>query len=240
MGTNSSNKSSGSDDSDWANNKNGGQQSKKKKRTKKMSKSSSESGSSSSDDSDDGNSSPMKSPSPSPQVQQPQVQSSKHVSPKKDEDSEVEEGQVSSSDSDSSSDSEFNDGFDENLMGDEEDRSRLEGLSEKERETEIFKRIERRDMMKTRWEIERKLRIAKKAERAKDRTSKPKKKKKDKEKNKRKEVEMVIPPKPVFKEPVVPMVADVSPIVSPEKGKEDGGGSCFFFCDWLKLLFTFV
>lgn len=195
-----------------------------------MSKSSSESGSSSSDDSDDGSSSPMKSPSPSPQVQHqpPPAQTSKHDSPKKDEDSEVEEGQVSSSDSDSSSDSEFNDGFDENLMGDEEDRSRLEGLSEKERETEIFKRIERRDMMKTRWEIERKLRIAKKAERAKDRTSKPKKKKKDKEK-KRKEVQIVIPPKPVFKEPVVPVVADVSPIVSPEKGKEDGGGLFLIF-----------
>lgn len=186
-----------------------------------MSKSSSESGSSSDSDSDDGNSSPMKSPSPVPQIQKPPVQ--KQASPKKDEDSEVEEGQVSS-DSDSSSDSEFNDGFDENLMGDEEDRSRLEGLSEKERETEIFKRIERRDMMKTRWEIERKLRIAKKAERAKDRTSKPKKKKKDKEKIKKKEVEIVVPPKPVFKEPVVPVVADVSPMVSPEKGKEDGGG----------------
>lgn len=206
-----------------------------------MSKSSSESGSSSSDDSDDGSSSPMKSPSPSPQVHQPPAaQTSKHDSPKKDEDSEVEEGQVSSSDSDSSSDSEFNDGFDENLMGDKEDRSRLEGLSEKERETEIFKRIERRDMMKTRWEIERKLRIAKKAERAKDRTSKPKKKKKDKEK-KRKEVQIVIPPKPVFKEPVVPVVADVSPVVSPEKGKEDGGGlNIFFVVDFLELFFIII
>lgn len=35
-------------------------------------------------------------------------------------------------------------------MGDEEDRARLAAMSEKEREQEIFKRIERRDLMKTR------------------------------------------------------------------------------------------
>lgn len=89
------------------------------------------------------------------------------------EKSELEEGQVSSdsdSDNDSSS-SEFNDGYDANLMGDSDDRARLEKLSEKERETEIFKRIERRDMMKTRWEIERKLRLAKRQERARDKKS---------------------------------------------------------------------
>ncbi|XP_039436743.1 RNA polymerase-associated protein Rtf1 [Culex pipiens pallens] len=109
--------------------------------------------------------------------------------------SEPEEGQVSSegesgsgseddeSGSESSSDdSEFDDGYDENLMGDEEDRARLNGLSEKERETEIFKRIERRDVMKTRWEIERKLKLAKKAERAKDKESQPPRKKKKKTK----------------------------------------------------------
>lgn len=114
--------------------------------------------------------------------------------------SEPEEGQVSSeeesgsgsgddsddeSGSSSSSDSEFDDGYDENLMGDEADRARLNGLSEKERETEIFKRIERRDVMKTRWEIERKLKLAKKAERAKDKESQPPKKKKKKDKKKK-------------------------------------------------------
>lgn len=36
-------------------------------------------------------------------------------------------------------------------MGDEEDRARLAAMSEKEREQEIFKRIERRDLMKTRF-----------------------------------------------------------------------------------------
>lgn len=68
----------------------------------------------------------------------------------------------------SSSEEEFNDGYDDQLMGDEEDRARLASLTEKERETEIFKRIEQRELMKTRFEIEKKLRQAKKAERARD------------------------------------------------------------------------
>ncbi|XP_063835386.1 RNA polymerase-associated protein Rtf1 [Ostrinia nubilalis] len=90
---------------------------------------------------------------------------------KKDTYSEPEEGEVSSHSSDNDSidsEEEFDDGYDENLMGDEEDRARLAAMSEKEREQEIFKRIERRDLMKTRWEIERKLRLARRsaAERA--------------------------------------------------------------------------
>lgn len=79
--------------------------------------------------------------------------------------SEPEEGEVSDS---SSSEEEYNDGYDDQLMGDEEDRARLASLTEKERETEIFKRIEQRELMKTRFEIERKLRLAKRAERAKE------------------------------------------------------------------------
>lgn len=71
-------------------------------------------------------------------------------------------------------------------MGDEEDQARLQALSEKERETEIFKRSERRDALRRRWEIEQKLRQAKRAERAKDR-SKPSEKKKKDEKRKRRE-----------------------------------------------------
>lgn len=84
--------------------------------------------------------------------------------------SEPEEGEVSDS---SSSDEEFNDGYDDQLMGDAEDKARLASLTEKERETEIFKRIEQRELMKTRFEIEKKLRQAKKAERAKDKPSLP-------------------------------------------------------------------
>ncbi|XP_034235449.1 RNA polymerase-associated protein RTF1 homolog [Thrips palmi] len=82
--------------------------------------------------------------------------------------SEPEEGEVSDSGSDSddsdSSQEEFNDGYDENLMGDEEDQARLAQMTEKEREQEIFKRIEHREVMKTRFEIEKKLRLAKKQE----------------------------------------------------------------------------
>ncbi|GBP87444.1 RNA polymerase-associated protein Rtf1 [Eumeta japonica] len=73
------------------------------------------------------------------------------------------EGEVSSHSSDNDSldsEEEFDDGYDENLMGDEQDQARLAAMSEKEREQEIFKRIERRELMKTRWEIERKLRLA--------------------------------------------------------------------------------
>ncbi|XP_045507816.1 RNA polymerase-associated protein Rtf1 [Colias croceus] len=85
---------------------------------------------------------------------------------KRDVYSEPEEGEVSSHSSDNDSidsEEEFDDGYDENLMGDEEDRARLAAMSEKEREQEIFKRIERRDLMKTRWEIERKLRLARRS-----------------------------------------------------------------------------
>ena len=47
-------------------------------------------------------------------------------------------------------------------MGDEHDRSHLASLTEKERETEIFKRIERREMMKKRFDIQRKLKVLRK------------------------------------------------------------------------------
>lgn len=96
---------------------------------------------------------------------------------------------MSSDESSDSSDSEFNDGYDENLMGDEEDQARLQALSEKERETEIFKRSEQRDALRRRWEIEQKLRQARRAERAKDKSKAPKDKKKKEEKRKRREQE---------------------------------------------------
>uniref|UniRef100_A0A2S2NGJ5 RNA polymerase-associated protein Rtf1 n=1 Tax=Schizaphis graminum TaxID=13262 RepID=A0A2S2NGJ5_SCHGA len=70
--------------------------------------------------------------------------------------------QVSESSEDS--EEEFNDGYDEELMGDDEDRERLAQMTEKERETEIFKRIEAREIMKTRFEIEKKLKRARKKE----------------------------------------------------------------------------
>lgn len=56
----------------------------------------------------------------------------------------------SSSDSDSSEDEEFRDGYDDDLMGDAEDRARLEQMTEKEREQELFNRIEKREVLKRR------------------------------------------------------------------------------------------
>lgn len=61
-------------------------------------------------------------------------------------------------------------------MGDAEDQARLAQMTEKEREQEIFKRIEQREIMKTRFEIEKKLRMAKKQELKKQKESKKKEK----------------------------------------------------------------
>ncbi|CAO1411253.1 unnamed protein product [Diamesa tonsa] len=116
------------------------------------------------------------------------VESVKAVSPPKlqaedtADKSDLEEGQISDDEEESSDseDSEFDDGFDEDFMGDEEDRARLERLSEKERETEIYKRAERRDQLKRRWEIERKIKLSRKAESAKTQTFKKPKPKKPK------------------------------------------------------------
>lgn len=77
--------------------------------------------------------------------------------------SEPEEGEVSDSESDGDkSEEEFDDGLDENLIRDEEDRKRLEQMTEKEREQELYNRIEKREALKTRFAIEKKLREAKK------------------------------------------------------------------------------
>lgn len=97
-----------------------------------------------------------------------EAESEKHVS-------EPEEGEVSESDSpaansgsDNESDEEiFNDGLDDNLIRDEEDRQRLENMTEKEREQELYNRIELREALKTRFEIEKKLRHAKKQQQKK-------------------------------------------------------------------------
>lgn len=61
-------------------------------------------------------------------------------------------------------------------MGDAEDQARLAQMTEKEREQEIFKRIEQREIMKTRFEIEKKLRMAKKQELKKQKESRKKEK----------------------------------------------------------------
>lgn len=85
--------------------------------------------------------------------------------------SEPEEGEVSDSPAElsgSESDKErFDDGYDENLIGDEEDRLRLEKMTEKEREQILYSRIERREALKTRFDIEKKLRHARKQQQKK-------------------------------------------------------------------------
>ncbi|XP_028837928.1 RNA polymerase-associated protein RTF1 homolog [Denticeps clupeoides] len=105
-----------------------------------------------------------------------------------------EEGEVSdsesnssssSSDSDSSSEEEvFRDGYGDDLMGDEEDRARLEQMTEKEREQELFNRIEKREVLKRRFEIKQKLKKAKKKE-------KEEKKKKQEEEQEKKQQSQV-------------------------------------------------
>lgn len=107
------------------------------------------------------------------------------------ESSAPEEGEVSDSESNSSSssadsdssseDDVFQDGYGEDLMGDEEDRARLEQMTEKEREQELFNRIEKREVLKRRFEIKKKLKTAKKKEKE------DKKKKKQEEEKEKKE-----------------------------------------------------
>jgi len=66
------------------------------------------------------------------------------------------------SDRGSSSDEEtwrdqFDDGLNDELIGDEDDKRMLEDMTEKEREEEIFKRAEKREELKKRFEITKKL-----------------------------------------------------------------------------------
>ncbi|KAG7229180.1 hypothetical protein INR49_013123 [Caranx melampygus] len=103
------------------------------------------------------------------------------------ESSAPEEGEVSdsesnssssSSDSDSSEDEVFRDGYDDDLMGDAEDRARLEQMTEKEREQELFNRIEKREVLKRRFEIKKKLKTAKKKEKERRKRSRRRNKRK--------------------------------------------------------------
>jgi RNA polymerase-associated protein RTF1 len=75
-----------------------------------------------------------------------------------------EDGGDVDEDDDDSSGEEFNDGYDDNLMGDEEDQRTLSSMTEKEREQEIYKRLEARDHLRHRFQLERKLRKKNKLE----------------------------------------------------------------------------
>ena len=54
---------------------------------------------------------------------------------------------------------EFDDGLDSDLVGDDDDRDALEEMTEKQREEELFRRAERREELKKRFEISKKLRL---------------------------------------------------------------------------------
>lgn len=89
------------------------------------------------------------------------------------EGSDVEEGEVSDSDdsndsdTSSSSSSVFNDGYDSDLIGDEEDRRKLDSMTEKEREMEIFRRTEQRDLLMRQFEMKKRIKQKEKAMKAK-------------------------------------------------------------------------
>ncbi|CAK8677395.1 unnamed protein product [Clavelina lepadiformis] len=51
----------------------------------------------------------------------------------------------------------FDDGYDSDLVGDEMDRRRLANMTEKERELEFYNRLERREVLQKRFELEKKL-----------------------------------------------------------------------------------
>ncbi len=73
------------------------------------------------------------------------------VSDNSDSDDGARKSGSSGSYSSSESEEEFNDGYDENLMGDDNDQARLASMTEKEREEELFNRNERREVMRTRY-----------------------------------------------------------------------------------------
>jgi len=61
------------------------------------------------------------------------------------------------SDSDSEASDAFDDGWGDDLIGDEKDREEIEAMTEMEREQVLFARGERRDAERKRWEIEKRI-----------------------------------------------------------------------------------
>eukprot|EP00095_Tigriopus_kingsejongensis_P012350 snap_masked-scaffold198_size266703-processed-gene-1.5 protein:Tk12350 transcript:snap_masked-scaffold198_size266703-processed-gene-1.5-mRNA-1 annotation:"rna polymerase-associated protein rtf1" len=68
-----------------------------------------------------------------------------------------EEGEVSDEPVEDDSDKEFDDGLDDDLIGDDEDRALLERMTEREREQELFKRAEIRENLRKKFEIKKRL-----------------------------------------------------------------------------------
>lgn len=85
--------------------------------------------------------------------------------------SSADEGELTPSDQDSGSDDSgdddnFDDGLDENFIGDTEDRDKLMSMTEAEREGVLFERMEKREQMKVRQAIQKKLKQEKKKKQA--------------------------------------------------------------------------
>ena len=66
---------------------------------------------------------------------------------------------------------EFDDGLDSDLVGDDDDRDALEEMTEKQREEELFQRAERREELKKRFEISKKLRLQNKERKSRSSSS---------------------------------------------------------------------
>ncbi len=78
--------------------------------------------------------------------------------------------EAAAADSDDSKE-EFDDGLDEDLIGDDADRKKLEKMTEREREEELFKRAEIREEKRKRFEITKKLKLQQKLSGGKPRSS---------------------------------------------------------------------
>ncbi|XP_063729360.1 RNA polymerase-associated protein RTF1 homolog [Symsagittifera roscoffensis] len=79
-----------------------------------------------------------------------------------EEEDDDDEGSNGDDEMEANEDGMYPDGLDANLMGDEEDQAKLKAMSEKEREQELFNRLENRENLKTRLKIERQLKKDKK------------------------------------------------------------------------------
>lgn len=78
-----------------------------------------------------------------------------------------EDGEISGSND--SGKEEFDDGLDEDLIGDDKDREMLANMTERAREEELFKRAENREALKKRFEIQKKLKHQQKLKAKEDR-----------------------------------------------------------------------
>uniref|UniRef100_A0A0R3RGF5 Plus3 domain-containing protein n=1 Tax=Elaeophora elaphi TaxID=1147741 RepID=A0A0R3RGF5_9BILA len=79
------------------------------------------------------------------------------------------------------------DEYDDDMFLDEEDRRRLEEMTEKDREAEIFKRVEQREILRARHAIQKKIKAQKEDNAGLSKKEKKERKKKEKEKKREKE-----------------------------------------------------